>query len=138
MRKLTDLVRSRHPVVLPPGMSVQQSCQRMRAEHAGAVLVAAKDGQLKGIFTRGDAINRVLAEGKNAAKTTLAEVMTPRLRTALPHTTVIEALRAMEDCGCRHLPVVGEGKVLGLVFRADFHGHELERIEEEEELWERI
>ncbi|HKT19455.1 MAG TPA: CBS domain-containing protein [Stellaceae bacterium] len=138
MRKLSDLVRSRNPVILRTKTTVQHACQRMRADRAGAVLVVSANGQLEGIFTRGDVVNRVLAEARNPAKTTLAEVMTAVLHTAPPNATVIDALRVMDDCGCRHLPIVEGGKILGLVFRGDFRGLELDRIEEEEELWERI
>lgn len=138
MRKISDLVRSRNPVILPASATVQQACQRMRKERVGAVLVVSEDGRLAGIFTRGDAINRVLAAGREAAKTPLAKVMSTALRTAPPNATVIDALRIMEDRGCRHLPIVANGKILGLIFRGDFRGLELDRIEEEEELWRRI
>jgi predicted transcriptional regulator len=93
---------------------------------------------VEGHLHEGDAINRVVAEGKNPTETTLNEVMTNSLHTISPEATVIDALRRMQDCGCRHLPVVHEDKIVGLVFRGDFRGLELDRIEEEAELWERI
>jgi CBS domain-containing protein len=138
MRKMSDLVRDRRPLILSPAMTVQHACHRMRRGRAGAVLIASNDGRLKGIFTRGDAINRVVAEGKNPKETTLSEVMTTSLRTISPDATVIDALRIMQDCGCRHLPVVHSDRIVGIVFRGDFRGLELDRIEEEADLWERI
>jgi len=78
MRKMSDIVRNQNPVVLPPTATVRAACQSMRERHIGAVLVTEGDRQLVGIFTGRDAVHRVLAEGKNAAKTTLAEVMTRR------------------------------------------------------------
>jgi CBS domain-containing protein len=110
----------------------------MRQRHTGAALVVGVGRELEGIFTRGDAVNRVLAEGKSATKTTVGQVMTTKLRTIAPTTTVIEALRIMEDCGCRHLPVLNEGRILGVIFRSDFKGNELDIIEEEILVWERI
>jgi CBS domain-containing protein len=50
----------------------------------------------------------------------------------------IEALRLMQDARCRHLPVVHEGRLLGIVSRGDFRGIELDRLDEETGLWERI
>lgn len=138
MRKMSDLVRDGNPLILSPGATVQNACQKMRRGRAGAVLIASNDGRLKGIFTRGDAINRVLAEGKNAAETTLDDVMTTSLHTISPDASVIDALRIMEDCGCRHLPVIHDDRIVGIVFRGDFRGLELDRIEEEAELWEKI
>jgi CBS domain-containing protein len=55
-----------------------------------------------------------------------------------PHTTAIEALRLMEDGRYRHVPVVEDGKVVGVVSRFDFSGTELDRLDEETGLWERI
>lgn len=138
MPNISDLVRDRNPLTLKPDASVQHACERMRESRAGAVLVVSSDGELLGIFTRGDAINRVLAQGKAAHETTLGQVMTAQPRTVPPNTSVIDALRIMSDRGCRHLPVLAEGRVVGLVFRGDFRGRDLDRIEDEAVLWERI
>lgn len=55
-----------------------------------------------------------------------------------PSHTAIEALRLMQDARCRHLPIVHEGKVVGIVSRGDFRGLELDRLDEETGLWERM
>jgi CBS domain-containing protein len=110
----------------------------MRDRHVGAVLVTADDRRLVGIFTGRDAVHRVLAEGKSAARTALFEVMTRDPTTMPPGKTAIEALRLMEDGRYRHLPIVDDGKVVGIVSRFDFSGLELDRLDEETGLWERI
>lgn len=138
MRKMSDLVRDRNPLVLSPDETVQHACQRMRHGRAGAVLIVSDDGRLRGIFTRGDVINRVIAEGRDPAATALSDVMTNSLHTISSDATVIDALRIMDDCGCRHLPVLHGDRIVGIVFRGDFRGRELDRIEEEAELWEKI
>lgn len=138
MRKIAELIRDQNPLVLSPDMTVQQACELMRQSRAGAVLITATDGGLAGIFTRIDAINRVLAEGKSATETMLGDVMTTNPRTIAPTTTALDALRIMEDCGFRHLPVVSQGKILGVIFRGEFSGVELDLIEEEVSIWERI
>jgi len=109
----------------------------MRDRRIGAVLITEGD-RLLGIFTGRDAVHRVLAEGKSAAETKLTEVMTPNPDTMPPGRTAIEALRLMEDGRYRHLPIVEEGKVVGIVSRFDFRGIELDRLDEETGLWERI
>ena len=83
-------------------------------------------------------VHRVLAEGKSAARTTLADVMTPDPDTMPPGKMAIEALRLMEDSRYRHLPIVEDGRVVGIVSRFDFSGIELDRLDEETGLWERI
>ena len=83
-------------------------------------------------------MHRVLAEGRSAADTTLVEVMTREPETMPPGKIAIEALRLMEDGRYRHLPIVEDGKVVGIVSRFDFSGMELDRLDEEAGLWERI
>jgi CBS domain-containing protein len=89
-------------------------------------------------YTGRDAVHRVLAEGKSAARTKLAGVMTRDPNTIPPGKTAIEALRLMEDGRYRHVPIVDNGKVVGIVSRFDFSGIELDRLNDETGLWERI
>ena len=108
----------------------------MHEHRVGAVLVTDEHGCLVGIFTGRDAVGRVLAAGKSATKTKLADVMTPNPTTMLPHKTPIDALRLMWDGGFRHVPLVESGKVAGVVSRGDFKGYEQDRFDEERQLWE--
>jgi len=55
-----------------------------------------------------------------------------------PRSTAIEALRLMHDGGFRHVPVVEQDVVIGVVSRGDFRGLEHDRLDEETGLWERI
>jgi CBS domain-containing protein len=138
MRKMSDLVRNQKPLMLSPSTSVRDAAQQMRDRGVGAVLVIDDDRRLVGIFTGRDAVSRMLAEDKSPAKTTLADVMTPQPDSMTPQCTAIEALRLMQDARCRHLPIVENGKVIGIVSHGDFHGMEQDRLDEETGLWERI
>lgn len=138
MRKLLDIVRHQDPLTLPLEATVKEACRGMRDRRVGAVLVTEANRRLVRIFTGRDAVHRVLAEGKSAARTELAAVMTRNPTTMAPGKTAIEALRLMEDGRYRHLPIVDDGKVVGIVSRFDFSGLELDRLDEETGLWERI
>lgn len=138
MRRMSDIVRNQNPLVLPPTATVKFACESMRRRKVGAVLVADAENHLVGIFTGRDAVGRVIAEGKSAEATTLAEVMTPKPKSMPPGQPAIEALRLMHDAGCRHVPIVENGKILGVVSKADFRGIEVDRLDEETGLWERI
>ncbi|NOT40512.1 MAG: CBS domain-containing protein [Alphaproteobacteria bacterium] len=138
MRKLSDIVFNQQPLTMRPNLCVKDACERMRESRAGSVLVTDEQGRLVGIFTGRDAVCRVVAAGKNAETTALADVMTPKPTTMAPDTTAIEALRLMWDGGFRHIPIVDRGKVLGVVSRGDFKGAERGRLEEERELWEHL
>ncbi len=138
-RHMSDIVRDQKPLTLPKTATVKLACQRMRERRVGAVLVTDERGRLAGIFTGRDAVCRCLAEAKDAATATLAEVMTPNPETMPPGRTAIEALRLMQDGGFRHLPVVRQdGAVEGVVSRGDFRGLEQARLDEETGLFERI
>ncbi len=131
MRKMSDLVRNQDPLMLPPSATVREAAGHMRDRQVGEVLVAEGDAQLVGIFTARDAVSRVLAEGKDPATTTLAEVMTYNPDTMTPSHSAIEALRLMQGARCRHLPIVHDGRVVGIVSRSDFRGIEQDRLDEE-------
>jgi CBS domain-containing protein len=109
----------------------------MRECRAGSVLVIDDQQRLSGIFTGRDAV-RTLAEGKDAAVTTLAQAMTPNPVTITPESRAIDALRKMSDGGFRHLPVVESGSIWGIVSRGDFKGMEIDQLDEEDHLWECI
>jgi CBS domain-containing protein len=138
MRQLSDIILHQRPLTLPGNASVKDACKSMTDRRVGAVLITTGSGTLTGIFTGRDAIARVLAVGRDAGQTTLAEVMTADPQCMAPGSTAIEALRLMQNCGCRHIPVVEKGKVIGIVSRGDMRGGELDRLDEETGLWERI
>ena len=64
--------------------------------------------------------------------------MTRDPTTMPPGKTAIEALRLMQDGRYRHVPIVDQGKVVGIVSRFDFGGLELDRLDRKTGLWERI
>jgi CBS domain-containing protein len=136
MRSMSDLVSRQNPLILPPDTTVKKATACMRERRVGAVLVTDEKQQLLGIFTGRDAVCRVLAEGMPPSRTRLAEVMTPHPDTIEPGRSAIDALRQMEDGGYRHLPVVEQGRVVGIVSRGDFRGLEQARLDEETGLWE--
>jgi CBS domain-containing protein len=136
-RHMLDIIRDQQPVTLPPTATVKEACCRMKERRVGAVLVT-EGNRLVGIFTGRDAICRVLAEGKSAARTHLAEVMTRKPTCMPPGRTAIEALRLMQDGGFRHIPITEEGRVVGIVSRGDFRGLEKARLDDETHIFERL
>lgn len=138
MRQMSDIVRNQNPLTLPATATVKRACAAMRQRKVGAVLVTDDGAQLVGIFTGRDAVGRVIAEGRDPEATVLADVMTRNPHTMPPGCAAIEALRMMQDCGCRHVPIIENGKILGVVSKADFRGVEVDRLDEETGLWDRI
>jgi CBS domain-containing protein len=138
MRTLSDIVCDQTPLILGGDETVKTACEKMRTQHVGSVLVTDENGKLIGIFTGRDAVYRVIAEGKSAARTKLADVMTAEPVSMGPEKTAIDALRLMWDGGFRHLPLVKGTKILGVVSRGDFSGVEQMRLDDERDLWEHL
>jgi len=138
MRQLSDIVCNQNPLTLHHSTIVQDACRRMREREVGAVLVTDANGALVGIFTGRDVVGRVVAAGLDAKSTPLGDVMTPNPATMSPDKTAIDALRLMWDGGFRHIPVIENGSIVGVVSRGDFKSDESDRLEEERQIWERL
>ena len=136
-RKLADIVKDQNPLLLAEHETVQQACCRMWERRSGSVLVVDEQQRLTGIFTGRDAV-RALAEGKNAEIATLAQAMTPNPVTLTPDSRAIDALREMSNRSFRHLPIVESGSICGVVSRNDFRGMEIDRLDEEDHLWDYV
>ena len=98
----------------PPRASVREACRLMAEHRCGSVLVV-DDGRLLGIFTEGDAMERVVACGRDPDRTPLAEVMTGEPDTIGPNAPVDDVIRRMDEFGYRHLPVVDGRQVIGVL-----------------------
>ena len=86
----------------------------MAKKNVGAVMVI-EDGRLVGVFTERDIAFRVVALGLDAQTTRLADVMTPAPDTVDPDKPFGYALLTMYERGFRHLPVIQDGNVVGIV-----------------------
>ena len=136
-RRLAYIIKDQSPIVLTLADTVQNACKCMCERQIGSVLVTDEHQHLRGIFTGRDAV-RALADGRDGSKTLLSQVMTANPVTIGPQSRAIDALRAMNDGGFRHVPVVDGDRVWGVVSRGDFCGVEIDRLEEEIHLAEVI
>jgi len=111
---IKSIMERRKLLMAPPATTVRAASELMAKKGVGAVLIVDK-GQLLGIFTERDAVFRVVACGLDPAATTLAQVMTPQPTTIKPAATFGHAMTLMHENGFRHLPVVDDGKPIGIV-----------------------
>jgi CBS domain-containing protein len=117
-RAVREIMSSGEVCRATPGITVRDACCLMAQRQCGSVLVVER-GRLLGIFTHGDLVGRVLATGLDPNLTLLVEVMTKEPDTIRPDDSVDEAIRLMDECGYRHLPVVDRGEVVGMVALCD-------------------
>jgi CBS domain-containing protein len=112
-------------VTAPPGTTVRQAAELMARRQVGAVMVV-EDDRLVGIFSERDAVFRVVARGLEPATTPLAKVMTPAPVTIEPDCSFGHAMAVMQEHHCRHLPVVENGRPIGIVSARNALDPELE------------
>lgn len=98
----------------PPEISVHAAARLMAKRKVGAVMVV-EHKRLVGIFTERDAVFRVVAKGRDARTTPIAEVMTRTPQTLSPDDLFGHALLLMHENGYRHIPVVENGEPIGMV-----------------------
>lgn len=138
-RNVGDLLGQHRVVSLPSGATVRDAARRMKAAHVASIVVTAFiDEQIEGIFTERDLTDRVVAEGLDPDSTPLSQVMTPCPITAEAETTVAEALRRMAANGLRHLPILRNGRLVGVVSMRDMMGEELMVLEREKEMMDSL
>ena len=101
-----------------PDALVTECVRKMTAEHIGALIVMQGE-QLLGIFTERDALNKVLAAGRDPLSTRVSEVMTRDPQCVSPATSVRDAMQIVTARRFRHLPVVENGKVLAVLSSGD-------------------
>jgi CBS domain-containing protein len=112
MSTLRDLMRT-ELVTVGPSTTVAESAEAMSIHRVGAALVV-RDETLLGIFTERDIV-RALATEHDAAAHAVSVWMTTDPITLPPEVTAMEALRRMLSAGFRHVPVVEDGRLVGIV-----------------------
>ncbi len=101
-----------------PTATVHDALQIMADKDVGALLVM-KNGKLVGIFSERDYARNILVEGKCSLESLIGDVMTTDLITANPSNTIEECMAVMTNHHFRHLPVVEDDKVIGVISIGD-------------------
>ena len=124
-RRIRTVIRDQKILTCPSNTTVIEAARLMERDQIGAVMIVA-DGGLTGIFTERDALFRVIAKGRNPQSTRLTDVMTRNPQTIHPDKPLGHALHFMYEGGFRHVPVVENGRPIGMVSARDALGPELE------------
>ena len=112
--RIRDVMEKKKLVTAPPDTTVFAAARLMAKKNVGAVMIV-EESRLLGIFTERDAVYRVLAKGLDSRTTRLAEVMTASPVSASPTESFGRALHVMHEKGFRHMPVVDNGALVGIV-----------------------
>ncbi|HUD65001.1 MAG TPA: CBS domain-containing protein [Candidatus Sulfotelmatobacter sp.] len=118
MTTLRDLVKDRKVYSVEATRSVLEAARYMMEHNVGAVPVL-RNGELAGILSERDIMNRVVAVGRTPGTTAVSEVMTANPRAVAADESVEECLFIMREFGFRHLPIVDGKELRGLVSLRD-------------------
>lgn len=101
--------------------SILVAIRRMSEKHIGCLAVVTKTGKLSGIISERDCLWKVIAAGKSPKTRLVKEVMTnvAKMHTVTPQQTVEECMGLMTSGRHRHLPVLADGKLAGLISIGD-------------------
>jgi CBS domain-containing protein len=125
-----SVMQRRNILKVLPDIVVRKAAELMAKRNAGAVLVV-EDARLVGIFTERDIAFRVVARGLDPQTTRVADVMTSAPDTVDPDKPFGYALVRMHQGGFRHLPVIKDGAVIGIVSARNAMDPTLEEFQHE-------
>ncbi len=101
-----------------PDQMVIEALEMMASRRLGAVMVI-EDNQLVGIFSERDYARKGIIEGRKAKSTPVTEVMTPNVFIVTPEQSIEDCMKMMSEKRIRHLPVVEDNQVIGLLSIGD-------------------
>ncbi|PYX85254.1 MAG: hypothetical protein DMG70_04295 [Acidobacteria bacterium] len=118
MARVFDLVKDRRVYSIDADRTVVEAARFMMEHNIGALPVV-RNGELVGIFSERDVMNRVVAVGRMPGQTRVSEVMTANPRSVTMDESIDECLFLMREFGFRHLPICEGKKLKGLVSLRD-------------------
>ena len=130
MNTLRDLVKDRKLYSIESDRTVLEAARYMMEHNVGALPVL-RNGDLAGILSERDIMNRVVAVGRTPGTTAVSEVMTANPRAVAADESVEECLFIMREFGFRHLPIVDGKDLKGVVSLRDVLMHQTAMLERE-------
>lgn len=121
IRTVAQAVSERPLVSVAPGASVSDACALLDRENVGALGVTDDTG-LIGVLSERDVIRRVIVAKRPLDTTCVGEVMTPDPQTVGRESSLVIAMDLMLRGGFRHLPIVDDGQVYGMLSMRDIPG----------------
>jgi CBS domain-containing protein len=130
MSRVKDFAISQQLLSVRPADTALDAARLMTRQRVGAVLVI-ESGKLLGLFSERDLMARVISAGLSAETTRIEQVMTTNPVVVDSETTAEQCLRLMNQIRCRHLPVMADGKPVGMVSIRDLMLHRLRAKDDE-------
>lgn len=127
MGKVRDILKTKGKAVfsVEPTIMVYQAIEQMCDKNIGGLLIV-ENGNLVGIFTERDYARKLILKGKSSKDTPISELMTKNPITVTPDNTIEECMNIMSGKRIRHLPVLEDNHLTGLISIGDLVKHIIE------------
>jgi CBS domain-containing protein len=137
--RIADVLRSKGATVVTvtPDMTVRDLVAMLAEHRIGATVVSADGGTVDGIVSERDVVRALAARGAAVLSERVADIMTAEVRTCKPDASVNDLMRTMTEGRFRHVPVVVEGRLSGIVSIGDVVKTRIGELETERESLER-
>ena len=123
--------KGRQVVTIEPGASLADAAKLLAERRIGAVLVLGADRRLVGIISERDIVRALAARGAAALDEPVSQTMTRRVETCNEGETIGSIMERMTAGKFRHVPVVDQGRLVGIVSIGDVVKHRLQEMERE-------
>jgi CBS domain-containing protein len=131
--RVTDLIRRKGGGIttISPDASLTEAAHELTTHRIGALVVTTDGRSIAGILSERDIVRHMAERGGDGLGDPVTAAMTSAVRTCAPTDTVEELMEVMTEHRIRHLPVVTDGALAGIVSIGDVVKHRVEALEEE-------
>ena len=121
MGKVRNILQGKGNVVfsVAPTVTVYKAIELMSLKNIGGLLITDDQVNLLGIFTERDYARRLILKGKSSKDTLIGEIMTENPVTVSPDNSIEDCMKTMTNRFIRHLPVVDDGELVGMISIGD-------------------
>ncbi|HSK55828.1 MAG TPA: CBS domain-containing protein [Jiangellales bacterium] len=137
--RIADVLRGKGDTVVTvvPDITVRDLLALLAEHRIGATVVSTDGARVDGIVSERDVVRAIAARGAAVLSERVADIMTADVRTCTPDTSVDDLMRTMTEGRFRHVPVVVEGRLSGIVSIGDVVKMRIGELETERESLER-
>jgi CBS domain-containing protein len=121
METLRSILETKGSAIISvePNATLKEALQVMAAHNVGAVLVIDAESRIVGIFSERDLARKLTEGDRSVERTKVSEIMTPNVLYVSPDTSIPDCMNLMTEKRIRHLPVLANGKLMGVISIGD-------------------
>lgn len=131
--RISDVLRRKGDAVVtvPPDTTIRQLIDLLAEHGVGALVVSSGGEQVEGIVSERDVVRALHHDGEDLLSRPVSDIMTGSVRTCVPGDAVDDLMRVMTELRVRHVPVVVDDRLVGIVSIGDVVKHRIDELQSE-------